>query len=126
MDRISSADGILWLGIAAVVVCLLPVLLTVLVWACGERLSTVFHRIGLAAAAVLLAMNLDILLAAAAPAQPFTRCLPFGWGIALLGAAGAAGSAALWNRDRTAGKALFTGAMLAEWLLLFGLVWMKG
>lgn len=126
MERIASADGILWLGLAAVGICLLPVLLTVLVWACGERLSRVFHRLGLAAAAVLLVMDLDILLAAAAPSEAFTRFLPFGWGIALLGAAGAVGSAVLWNRHRTAGKALFTGSMLAEWLLLFGLVWVKG
>ena len=60
MERISNANGIIWLFLGIILYCLLTVILTFGVWAKTEKISKLFYFAGVIATIIILFCNIEI------------------------------------------------------------------
>lgn len=66
MDRISDANGIIWLFLGIMLYCLLTVIFTFGVWAKSEKISRLFYPAGVIATIIILFCDMEIVFFSAA------------------------------------------------------------
>lgn len=66
MDRISDANGIIWLFLGIMLYCLLTVIFTFGVWANSEKISRFFYPAGVIATIIILFCDMEIAFFSAA------------------------------------------------------------
>lgn len=78
MDRISTANGIVWLFIGIMLFCLLTVIFTFGVWANSEKISKFLYPAGVIVTIIILICDIEIVFFSAAYAPAFINFLAYG------------------------------------------------
>lgn len=92
MDRISNANGIIWIFTGIVVFYLLAVIFSLGIWAKGEKMSRTFHFANVIVTVIISFSNMEIVFGSAAYETDFFDFLFYGKIFAILGAVTLCGS----------------------------------
>ena len=92
MDRISNANGSIWIFTGIVVFYLLAVIFSLGIWAKGEKMSRTFYFANVIVTAIILFSNMEIIFGSAAYEADFFGFLFYGKIFAILGALTLCGS----------------------------------
>ena len=78
MDRISDANGIIWLFLGIMLYCLLTVIFTFGVWEKREKISRLFYPAGVIATIIILFCDMEIVFFSAAYEPALIHFLVYG------------------------------------------------
>ena len=92
MDRISNANGSIWIFTGIVVFYLLAVIFSFGIWAKGEKMSRTFYFANVIVTAIISFSNMEIIFGSAAYEADFFGFLFYGKIFAILGALTLCGS----------------------------------
>lgn len=99
MDRISNANGSIWIFTGIVVFYLLAVIFSLGIWAKGEKMSRTFYFANVIVTAIISFSNMEIVFGSAAYETDFFGFLFYGKIFAILGALTLCGSILFQKRD---------------------------
>lgn len=85
MDRISDANGIIWLFLGIMLYCLLTVIFTFGVWAKSEKISRFFYPAGVIVTIIILFCDMEIVFFSAAYEPALIHFLVYGRGFTIMG-----------------------------------------
>ena len=85
MDRISDANGIIWLFLGIMLYCLLTVIFTFGVWANSEKISRFFYPAGVIATIIILFCDIQIAFFSAAYEPALIHFLLYGRVFTIMG-----------------------------------------
>ena len=85
MDRISDANGIIWLFLGIMLYCLLTVIFTFGVWDKSEKISRLFYPAGVIATIIILFCDMEIVFFSAAYDPALIHFLLYGRVFTIMG-----------------------------------------
>lgn len=85
MDRISDANGIIWLFLGIMLYCLLTVIFTFGVWDKSEKISRLFYPAGVIATIIILFCDMEIVFFSAAYEPALIHFLVYGRVFTIMG-----------------------------------------
>ena len=85
MDRISNANGIIWLFLGIILFCLLTVIFTFGVWAKSEKVSKFFYSADFIVTIIILFCDMEIVFFSAAYEPAFIHFLVYGRVFTIMG-----------------------------------------
>lgn len=86
MDRISDANGIIWLFLGIMLYCLLTVIFTFGVWANSEKISKFFYSADFIVTVIILFCDMEIVFFSAAYEPALIHFLVYGRVFTIMGA----------------------------------------
>ena len=119
MDRISNANGIIWIFTGIVVFYLLAVIFSLGIWAKGEKMSRTFYSANVIVTAIISFSNMEIVFGSAADETDFFGFLFYGKIFAILGAVTLCGSILFQKRGSKIPGNILLNLSTTGGLLLF-------
>ena len=119
MDRISNANGSIWIFTGIVVFYLLAVIFSLGIWSKGEKMSRTFYFANVIVTAIISFSNMEIVFGSAAYETDFFGFLFYGKIFAILGAVTLCGSILFQKRGSKIPGNILLNLSTTGGLLLF-------
>ena len=119
MDRISDANGIIWLFLGIMLYCLLTVIFTFGVWAKSEKISRLFYPAGVIATIIILFCDMEIVFFSAAYEPALLHFLVYGRVFTIMGAVMLCVSALFQKRNNKILRNILINLSTIDGLVLF-------
>lgn len=119
MDRISNANGIIWLFLGIMLYCLLTVIFTFGVWAKSEKISRLFYPAGVIATIIILFCDMEIVFFSAAYEPALLHFLVYGRVFTIMGVVMLCVSIIFQKRNNKIMRNIFLNLSTVGGLVLF-------
>ena len=119
MDRISDANGIIWLFLGIMLYCLFTVIFTFGVWAKSEKISRLFYPAGVIATIIILFCDMEIVFFSAAYEPALLHFLVYGRVFTIMGVVMLCVSIIFQKRNNKIMRNIFLNLSTVGGLVLF-------